>query len=537
MSSSVGLDLMRGRPTPAIGTTAAKLQQRKLDALKRGVHLIGDITNLPFGVQMIGVGGAGSAIVERILASAPDDLLAVDGSRLTALAIDIVAPQRSVPALARIDALRERFRADRSQIETIALPMPAPEALLASLRDYREFLRLESPLHRWSEPFEPWLDPAAISAAPDGSVARAVAKAVYGQAYYAGARPGLAALKRFAASVDATRGEVVVCIVFALDGGTGSGIALDLARHLSNGLLGRRVLVTGIGVLPCDGDGATGSRLFPVLSELDCLCDETKNAGLVMSCGDLYRNPFTAGFVAVPQQHVWSGTLDLEATHARVDREIASLMIGRRGANLWEMLRLLNWVAAPSTQHSAARTPWGAEWLHVLGFADAAGGKLAITPATPAALGLRPDYRPEFLELRIEQDALSALAGTDAIDTTAAALADQLDAAFCPDVPPQVQFGAPEGSVQFVLPRVAKTELGKFRVARDIYDAAPADRKLLDHALLLEQGVVLCEPSTVLDGMAGASLPGHSGWVAVPMSAIRGETADDVQTMVTSDAA
>ena len=35
---------------------------------------------------------------------------------------------------------------------------------------------------------------------------------------------------------------------------------------------------------------------------------------------------------------------------------------------------MLNWVGAPPTQHAAARTPYGNQWAHVLGFADVDGG-------------------------------------------------------------------------------------------------------------------------------------------------------------------
>jgi simple sugar transport system permease protein len=45
---------------------------------------------------------------------------------------------------------------------------------------------------------------------------RAVAKAAYGRAWYDGDRPMAAALKRFARSVEATRGDAVVCLVFGL---------------------------------------------------------------------------------------------------------------------------------------------------------------------------------------------------------------------------------------------------------------------------------------------------------------------------------
>ena len=89
MPSTAGIDLLRGRPTPAIGTTEAKLQQRKLDALRRGIHRIADTTTLPYGVHLVGVGGAGARVIEQVLLDAPDDLLATAGSRLTALAVDI----------------------------------------------------------------------------------------------------------------------------------------------------------------------------------------------------------------------------------------------------------------------------------------------------------------------------------------------------------------------------------------------------------------------------------------------------------------
>ena len=72
---SAGLDLLRGRPLPAIGTTEAKLQQRKLDALRRGIHRIPLSSQHPFGVHLLGVGGAGARVIEAFLRAAPADLL------------------------------------------------------------------------------------------------------------------------------------------------------------------------------------------------------------------------------------------------------------------------------------------------------------------------------------------------------------------------------------------------------------------------------------------------------------------------------
>ena len=498
---------MRSRPTPAISTTEAKLQQRKLDALRRGVHRIADAASLPYGVHVIGVGGAGVRVVEQMLRDAPDDLLATVGSRLSALAIDI-----GDGALAGVRSLASRFPAEHAQIETLALALPGADALAETLRRYRGFLELEYPMLQGSAEFRPWLDDKLSMPAADVPVPRALAKAIYGQAYYDGERPMAAALRRFAASTTATQGDAVVCIVFGLGGGTGSGIALDLARHLSNGLFGRRALVTGIGIAPCKGDTPAhrGAHLFPVLNELDCLCDEGQNRGVVQACGELYKNPFTAGFLLVPQQPAFAQTNSLAATHARVDHEIAALLTQRHGANLWEVLRLLNWVAAPSTQHSAARTPWGAKWIHLLGFEDAALSPDVAGPGLAHQLGLLSGYAPEFIEMRV------ADAGE------AAAWARSLEAAFAPESPPQVAGGGARGSIQFVLPRVCKADLGLFFDARDAYDRLAWTEKVLGHSLLLERSVVLCEPSTRIDGMAGASLSGGDGGVAVPLDAMRG---------------
>ena len=529
MPSTAGIDLLRGRPTPAIGTTDAKLQQRKLDALKRGVHRIADATTLPFGVHLIGVGGAGARVVEQFLRDAPADLLDVAGSRLSALAIDIGDGD-----LGGVAGLASKFPATQAHVEALALPMPGADELFDTLQRYRDFLTLEYPMFHWSGGYAPWLERDVRLPEAGQPMSRCVAKAIYGRAYYDGERPMRAALRRFAASIEATRGDSVVCIVFGLGGGTGSGIAIDLARHLSSSLLGRRLLVAGIGIAPCDGDieAHRGAHLFPVLSELDCLCDEEKNRGVTQSCGDLYKNPFTAGFLVVPQKPVWETTHDLDITHARVNQELAALLTLRHGANLWEMLRLLNWVAAPSTQHSAARTPWGARWMHLLAFADL--GNSADCAATDlpkrlgdvaGRLGLLPGYRPEFIEMRLGRPD----------EPAAAAWGAALGQALSPEIAPQAAGGGREGSLQFVLPRVAKTDLALFAQARDAYDAAPLEVRRSGHALLLEHGVLLCEPSTRIDGMAGASLGDSQQWIAVPLAALRCDVQPAAETSVMED--
>jgi hypothetical protein len=87
-------------------------------------------------------------------------------------------------------------------------------------------------------------------------------------------------------------------------------------------------LFSGIGVLPSSGDApepADGS-LFPVINELDCMIDTSKNNGVMAVWGDLYKNPFTGGFFAVPQDDVHHLTGDLATTHRYVDEGIANFI-------------------------------------------------------------------------------------------------------------------------------------------------------------------------------------------------------------------
>ncbi len=485
-----------------------RLKRRKLDALKRGVHRATGGEALPVATHVVGIGKAGAGAIAEMLRQ-----LEPGAPKFTALAIDI-GDQDLTP----LRALAADLPSDRAEVTVVALDVPRRADLFELLRRYPEFLRLEYPRTHWNPHFEPWLPRDADLPQAGSHFKRAVAKAIYGYAAYSEPRALERTLRAFAAGVDAEKANSVVAIVFGIGGGTGSGIAVDLARHLSNRIFGRRVLVAGIGVAPCDGDPAEhrGGHVFAALNELDCLGDEGKNRGVVMSCGELFRNPFTAGFIMVPQQHVWEATHDLAETHRRADQEIASLLMGRSGANIWELLRLLNWVAAPSTQHSAARTPWGPKWIHMLGYADPAGQRVTLGPDLPRQFGLRPSYAPEFVEMRVGEDADQADA------------ADRLKKAFSPEVA-QVVGGGREGSVQFILPSISKSDTSLFHASRAAYDAEDAEERLLGHSLLLDQGVLLSEPSTRLEGMAGASLGGGEIWIAVPLAELRGEAQTEMK--------
>ncbi len=488
--------------------------KKRLEALKRGgVHRVKDKDPMPSAVHVVGVGKAGADFIAQMVRQVPDDFLADSRKRFTALAVDIGNQD-----LLQVEALAETLPSDRAQVRTLALEVPSRDELFGSLRRYREYLKLEYPRYYWNPNYEPWLPDTVEIPQAGEPFPRAIAKAIYGKAYYEGERLMDQELETFARSVDATTCQSIVCVVFALGDGTGSGIIVDLARHLSNVEFGRRALVLGIGIAPCEGDPAyeRDGSLFPTINELDCMLDQEKNQGVIQVWGDLYRNPFTAGFLMVPQKPVWQETNDLAATKQTVSSQLASFLTRNQGLDVYETLRLLNWVGAPPSQHMAARSQYGARWAHMFGFTNFE----SPVDNMPSRLGIMAGtFNPDFFEIRV-----SAPEGAD-LDAKLSDLASKMSKFFSPILEPEVIHspGGSETYVQFVIPGARKTNLDIFYEARLAYDEQTWDQKLLQHSWLLELGVMLSEPAIRFEGMAGECLWGCACWVVVPYSDIRGE--------------
>ncbi|MEO0825045.1 MAG: hypothetical protein AAFY67_05220 [Cyanobacteria bacterium J06642_9] len=494
--------------------------KKRLEALKRGgVHRVKDADPMPSVVHMVGLGKVGADVIAQTIRQAPDDFLTDDRKRFTALAVDIGDQN-----LAEVAELAKTLPSDRAQVRTASLAVPTRDELFTSLRRYREYLKLEYPRYYWNPNYEPWL-PDNIQIPKAGEpFPRAIAKAIYGKAYYEGEKTLDTELEMFVKSVDATACQSIVCIVFGLGDSTGSGIVMDLARHLANVKFGRRALVLGVGIAPCEGDPdyQSDGALFPVLNELDCMLDQEKNKGVVQVWGDLYRNPFTAGFMMVPQKQAWQETQDFAATRQKVDSELASFFTRNQGLDIYESLRLLNWVGAPPSQHMAARSQYGERWVHVFG----AVSPDSVVDTLPNQLGLMAhSFTTDFFELRV------TVPETVDLGEQLADLASKMNSAFSPILEPEVVQSTSNGEtrIQFVIPGAKKTDLELFFEARLEYDTKLWEEKLLQHSWLLELGVMLSEPAIRFEGMAGECLWGCACWVVVPYEAIRGENLEGMR--------
>ncbi|MEJ2864345.1 hypothetical protein [Actinomycetospora flava] len=479
----------------------------RIEALaSEGVHRAGDHEG-PFSLHVLGLGKTGADLITSIMNSPPEGFLSQEGTRFGALAVDIGDED-----LVQVRSAASSLPADKTYVDTVAMPVPTHEGLSYALNRYREFLKMEYPRYYWNPNYEPWLPADVEIPSSDGHFSRAVAKAIYGSEYYQN-KEIAGALDKFAANVMASETTPLVVVAFSLTGGVGSGIVVEIARHLSTIKLGRRPWVVGLGVMPnaADAPEYADGRLFPVINELDCMVDTEKNKGVMAVWGDLYKNPFTGGFFLVDQADVQELTGDLAATHDYVDRGVGSFLTRNASVDLYETLKALNWLAVPADAwHPAIRGEQGDRWLNVL-----TTRKLADLDSLGSS-GLVKDFTTEYVEAR-----LSGGSETD-LEKIKSALGGIVRSRV---EPAALKVEGADDQVSVVLPRASKNDLAAFVPARDRYDTLEWDDKLLIHSWLLDLGVMLCEPSIRFDGMGGECIWGCACWVVVPHAAIRGEEA------------
>ena len=486
-----------------------------------------------------------------------EDMLDDPRARFTALVVDI-GEQNMLQAKDYADGLMERLKernipTERFQFRTVALEVPSRESLFASLRRYREFLKLEYPRYYWNPNYEPWLPEDVEIPQAGAEFPRAIAKAIYGMNYYDGEKILEQELEDFAKSVGQTRIPSMVKICFGMGEGTGSGMVVDLARHLSSVKLGRRIPVIGVGVLPCSGDPEIhrGGILFPTFNELDCMLDEEKNAGVVQVWGDLYRNPFTGGFLAVSSEHSWQRLSRYTDTGEPLVRDRIRLQVTRKfvadsfmrfvqhdfGRTLFKALRPSGQTSAPHECISTKSRSWT-----LFNIAKLTHPAVQVLPGEslkkwrqvisewidhiPEYAGLKEGFETDYAECYIHapRDIWNEKLDEKFKKTMESYLGDLEESTlvFSKDE----FFDRLTSYIDIMLPGVAKTDFLSYFESRDLYDQMSWDEKLLNHSWLLELGVMMSEPAIRFEGMAGECLWGCACWVVVPYDQIRGEATE-----------
>jgi len=521
----------------------------------------------PHCIHAIGIGKTGAYMVEALLRTGEiEDMLEDPRARFTGLSIDIgEQDQHELKEYASgfDQRLAERgIPTDRAQVRTVSLEVPAKKDLMTSLNRWREFLKMEYPRYYWNPNYEPWLPGDMEMPKAGDSIPRAISKAIYGHYYYGEDRPLEKELDAFVASINATKLPSLVLVFFSMSGGTGSGMVVDLARHLSNVKLGRRIPVVGVAPMPFSGDeehAGGAAALYPTMNEIDCMLDDAKNQDVMAVWGDLYKNPFTGGFFALPQEHSWQrlgsytqtgkpairDALRKGVTRKFINDSFMRFVVQDYGRLLFKMLRPMGFTGAPHERNISGDRTWTvfdvAKFTHpgveVLPGEPRSKWREVVTKwigYIPQWSGLKEGFKTDYIEAHtvapreLWNDTLEkhlihtlqayVLDGEDGtINTSHGEFFDELTA-YC----------------NVMIPGVAKSDFTAFFAARDAYDAVEDwDEKLMMHSWLLDLGVMLSEQSIRFDGMAGECIWGCACWVVVPHEAIRGDApaSKDISTV------
>jgi hypothetical protein len=280
-------------------------------------------------VQLIGLGSAGTNIVEAFLKSERTmNLLKRDITRLSLLAIDIADPEiRSLQdtyekisnSLARTGIPAERLRVIAQSVK-----FPTAEAMFDFIsQKYNEYLVKEGAKLN----FHPWLDSTMAIPPMAGGAGRrrALAKAIYALNYYQLGiiRGFINSFKEQALSSILTP---TIVVIYGLGGGTGSGMFFDFTRHLRK-VVGSGVPIIGFVIAPCTGDDppAKGCSAFTAMNELSLVLNKDYNEYVTNTYGDYYRNPLNA-LIYLPLLPAYTKVGNIVAARREIDQMIVDML-------------------------------------------------------------------------------------------------------------------------------------------------------------------------------------------------------------------
>lgn len=514
-------------------------------------------TQSPHCIHAIGIGRTGAAYIEALLRTGEiEDLLAEDSRATCAVMVVDIGDQDMAIAIDYANSFKKRLEqrgvaADRFNFQAVALPVPDKDEFFEGLNRTREFLKLEYPRYYWNPNFESYVSHKYKLPEAGEHFPRLIAKGIYANAYYAGDRPMDAALRSFVDTVEEATLPSMILVPFSIAGGTGSGMVVDLARHLSTVKLGRRIPVIGVGQLSHVGDGDevhNSAGQYCTLNELDCMLDDDKNGGVTAVWGELYRSPFTGGFFVVNPEHSWHRLTAYTTTGEKEVRQGFKQMVTNRfvadsfmrfavldyGRVLFRALRPAGFTGAPHETLSSKSRNWTlfdvAKLTHpgVQVLPGESGSKWQSVIAqwidmVPKYSGLRDGFKTDYAEVHVHA---SRDMGFENIEK---AVKEVVTGNYLLEGDSTYQtynhefFDALTSYANIIMPGVAKTDLHAFWESQRNYDKLDWETKLHEHAWLVDIGPMLSEPAIRFEGMAGECIWGCACWVVVPYDQLRGD--------------
>ncbi len=293
-------------------------------------------------VQLIGIGSAGTNIVETFLSDKKTlDLLNNDITRIGLLAIDIADPEirslletneRVAKALIKAGVPTERLRLTAQSIK-----FPTAETMFDFInKKYNEYLISDGAK---LENYSPWLNSTMAIPPMAGGAGRrrALAKAIYGLNYYQLGiiRNQINTFKEQALSSIITP---TIILIYGLGGGTGSGIFFDFARHLRK-VLGSSIPIITFVIAPCNGDDppAKGCSAFVAMNELALLLNKDYNEHVIKNFGDIYRNPLNA-LIYLPLLPAYTKVGNIVTARKEMDEMVVDMLYTLMDFDLADLL-------------------------------------------------------------------------------------------------------------------------------------------------------------------------------------------------------
>ena len=281
-------------------------------------------------VQLIGLGSAGTNIVEAFLSSQKTkELMENDLTRLSLLAIDIADPEiRSLQETneqIQKSMVKAGIPSERMRLIAQSVKFPTAEAMFDFINQkYNEYLIGEGAK---LETFTPWLQSTMAIPPMAGGAGRrrALAKAIYALNYYQLGiiRNCINSFKEQALSSIITP---TIVLVYGLGGGTGSGIFFDFARHLRK-VLGSGVPIIAFVITPCGGDDppAKGCSAFTAMNELSLFLNKDYNEYVIEEFGEFYRNPLNA-LIYLPLLPAFSKVGNIVSARREMDDMVVDML-------------------------------------------------------------------------------------------------------------------------------------------------------------------------------------------------------------------